>query len=386
MVIPTRTDTNISPNVGNRKEMYMFKRNKKKELQEEFYTLDRLDQEAPDAKIRIIAGEKGNGKSYAAKIRALNHWRDTNARFVYLRRFDSDCTATKIERIFSDIKEIEAETGGYNFIGAYAGSIYAHKLDHTVPVLKRADGVVCGYYGSIQKIIRSYSSIPFPVVDVVLMDEVSSTDGAYLENEAFLFDICLSTILRRNQNATVYIIGNTWDRNCPYYRKYGIDISTIDQDTIYSFDYQNADNTKVRIALERCKDLAVNNNPLIVTGRDSIISGKWYEEPQPILENPKDYKTAYTFYVDNETRLYKCQYLVRGMDSVIYVSEYDESDYPENARIITKRVSLNALQTPKLYPLTQEEGLVFQLIKMGKVMYSDNLTGTEFQKIIKRFI
>lgn len=350
-----------------------------------FYTLDRLDKEAPNAQIILIAGEKGNGKSYAVKERLLTHWRDTGEKFVYLRRFDSDTTASKTERIFSDLKNLDEMTGGYNFIGALAGTLFAHKLGATVGDLKRKEGLPIGYYGSIDRIIKGYSSVPFPFVSRVFLDEVTALGTGYLPDEIFLFDVCLSTILRRNKQAIVYIAGNTWDRYCPYYRKYGIDVSKLEQGEIKYFDYTNSDGTSFKVGFERCVDLAENNNPLIVTGRDSIISGKWYETPHPILDNLKDYQIAYEFYLETENRIYKCNYIVNGMDSAIYVEEYDEETPPQGKRLITKNISTNALTTPKFYPLTNEEGLIFNLLKIGKVFYSDNLTGTEFDRAYKYF-
>lgn len=352
---------------------------------ETFYKLDRLDKEAPDAQIILIAGEKGNGKSYAVKERLLTHWRDTKEKFVYLRRFDTDVTASKTERIFSDLKNLEEMTGGYNFIGALAGTLYAHKLTSTVGDLKRKEGFPIGYYGSIDRIIKGYSSVPFPSVSRVLLDEVTALNTGYLPDEIFLFDVCLSTILRRNKNAIVYIVGNTWDRYCPYYRKYGIDVAKLSQGEIKYFDYTNSDGTSFKVAFERCIDLQDNNNPLIVTGRESIISGKWYESPHPILNDLKDYRIAYEFYLESESRIYKCNYIVNGMNSAIYVEEYDSETPPAGKRLITKNISTDALTTPKFYPLTNEEGLIFNLLKMGKIFYSDNLTGTEFERVYKYF-
>lgn len=364
----------------------MFKNKKIIKENEMFYRLDKLHKEAPEANVYIIAAEKGNGKSYAVKEHALNMWRDSGKKFVYLRRFDSDCTASKLERIFSDMVNIEEATGGYNFIGAYTGVIYLHHLNHTAPSIKRNSGVPCGYYGSIQKIIKSYSSIPFPEVDMVILDEVSQIDGAYLPNEGFLFDVCLSTILRRNSKAKIYIVGNTWDRNCPYYAKYGVDVTVLQQDTITKYVKQNNDGTLVNIAVERCKDLEANNNPLIVTGRESIIEGKWFEDSYSILNNPEEYNSVYKFYIQSDVRSYECRYLVKGLDSVVYVKEYDEAEFPNRSRVISKNVSTNAFYTPKLAPLTPDESLIFNFIKIGKIMFSDNLTGTEFNRIIKSFI
>ena len=40
------------------------------------------------------------------------------------------------------------------------------------------------------------------------------------------------------------------------------------------------------------------------------------------------------------------------------------------------------LITDKLIPLTKGDNLILKLFKMGKICYSDNLTGSEFSKSV----
>lgn len=359
---------------------------KKKKRNDEYYRLDRIHSAAPDADIYVIAGEKGNGKSYAVKEAACNCFRDTGGRFVYLRRFDEDVTASKVERGFSDLIDLDKMTGGYDYISPLAGTLQAYKLKETGGEIKKKEGTPCGYYGSLKNIQKRFSSVPFLNVNLIIFDEFCPKDGIYLPDEIELFDIVLSTIIRRNEQVKIYLCGNTFDRNCPYFKKYRIDVMNAEQGNIYVHDLYNTDGSSVKVAFEYCENLVSNQNRLLVSGRENIVKGQWYEKTFDKIENLKEYRNAYTFYIESVDKKYKCEYLVKGMDSAIYVCEYDELQYPLNSRVISKKITTSALHTPKLYPLTPEEGQIFTLLKMGKIFYSDNLTGTEFERIIKAFI
>lgn len=353
---------------------------------EEYYSLSNIHKAAPNADIYVIAGEKGNGKSYAVKEKACNNFRDTSGRFVYLRRFDEDVTASKVERAFSDLINLDKMSGGYDYISPVAGVLKAYKLKETGGEVRKKEGVCCGYYGSLKSIQKRFSSVPFLNVNLIIFDEFCPKDGIYLPDECELFDIVLSTIIRRNENVKIYLCGNTFDRNCPYFKKYNIDVMNTHQGNIYTHTLVNEDNTSVKVAFEYCENLDSNQNRLLVSGRENIVKGKWYEKNFDKIDDLRQYRTPYVFYLENENKKYEVRYIVNGMNSAIYVREYDEVDFPINARVISKHISSNALHTPRLIPLTPEEGMIFQILKIGKIFYSDNLTGTEFERAIKNFI
>lgn len=358
----------------------------KKKVNDEYYRLDNIHKAAPDGDIFVIAGEKGNGKSYAVKERACNSFRDTGGRFVYLRRFDEDVTASKVERAFSDLLNLDKMTGGYDYIAPLAGVLKAYKLKETGGQIKKKEGHTCGYYGSLKSIQKRFSSVPFLNVNLIIFDEFCPKDGIYLPSEIELFDIVLSTIIRRNDRVKIYLCGNTFDRNCPYFKKYGIDVFSATQGEINVHYLYNKDGTSVKVAFEYCENLVSNQNRLLVSGRENIINGKWFEKTFDKIENLKNYRKVYSFYVEDESKKYLCDYIVKGMDSAIYVREYDEEMIPNGSRLISSTISPAALTTPKLFALSPEESQIFLLLKMGKVFYSDDLTGTEFERIIKKFM
>ena len=67
-------------------------------------------------------------------------------------------------------------------------------------------------------------------------------------------------------------------------------------------------------------------------------------------------------------------------------SEYFVFVHPSNtvttARVIQEDYEPNMLITDKLIPLTKGDNLILKLFKMGKICYSDNLTGSEFSKSV----
>lgn len=336
-----------------------------------------------NADINFICGEKGNGKSYWKKIHSLETFAKTGGRFVYLRRYDRDVTRSFVERYFNDIKGMEDITGGYNVVTANSGCIYLNNINAEG---KTGKGELCGYYAPLATIQKRFASIPFINVNNIFLDEFAPLDGEYLDNEIFLFNVAISTILRRNANAKIFIIGNTFDRKSPYFREYGIEIEKLKQGTITTFKKVNQDLTEYTIAVDYCKNEVTNKNRLIGIGRESIINGDWYTEGYYRFPQLETFNVSYTFYIHYLNTIYRCRFMTKGREFAIYIDECIESDIPERSRHIDLKPNVDPLYTCKLLPLSEGERTIFNVLKSGKCFYYDDLVGTEFNAALKNFI
>ena len=71
-------------------------------------------------------------------------------------------------------------------------------------------------------------------------------------------------------------------------------------------------------------------------------------------------------------------------DNVFWYVQPKTSEIKENTRVISNKFSVNPLYSTGFNrPINENERRVFEMFNKGKVRYSDNLTGTEFDNCMK---
>lgn len=159
----------------------------------------------------FIIGNRGSGKTYGAKKRAIKQFIDKGYQFVYLRRFKEELDETA-ESYFNDIilnKEfpdvvIEYKSGCYFINDQLAG--YAMALTKA----------------------KDYKSISYPLVYLIIFDEFLIEDNGYaryLKNEVKQF-LNFYMSIDRYRGCTVFFLANSvsmvnpytmyWDLHIPY--------------------------------------------------------------------------------------------------------------------------------------------------------------------------
>ena len=150
----------------------------------------------------FIIGNRGCGKTYAAKKRAVKQFLDKGHQFVYLRRFENELTETQ-ENYFNDIilnnefpdTTIEYKDGQYLINGELAG--YAMALTKA----------------------KDYKSISFPLVYLIIFDEFLIEDNGftrYLKNEVKQF-LSFYMSIDRYRGVTVFFLANSVSMINPYF-------------------------------------------------------------------------------------------------------------------------------------------------------------------------
>lgn len=149
----------------------------------------------------IIIGNRGSGKTYALKKRAIKIFKEKGHQFVYLRRFQEELDETA-ETYFDDIvanKEfpddvIEYKNGCY-FI----------------------NNELFGYTMALTK-AKSYKSISFPLVYLIIFEEFLIEDNGYtryLKNEVKQF-LGLYMSVDRYRGVQVFFLANATSMINPY--------------------------------------------------------------------------------------------------------------------------------------------------------------------------
>lgn len=149
----------------------------------------------------FIIGNRGSGKTYGAKKRAVKQFLDKGYQFVYLRRFQEELDETA-ESYFNDIilnnefpDAVIEYRGGQYFI----------------------NDQLAGYAMALTK-AKSYKSISFPLVYLIIFDEFLIEDNGYtryLKNEVKQF-LSFYMSIDRYRGCTVFFLANSVSMINPY--------------------------------------------------------------------------------------------------------------------------------------------------------------------------
>lgn len=337
-----------------------------------------------EAEYRIPIGERGNGKSYAVKKKSLLLALQNNEEFIYLRRFREDIKTVYVERYFADMDIKKLTHGVYDGIYVYHGEIYyCNYNDDGKAVNKKLIGHACAL--SEDERLKSQQ---FPDVTNIIYEEFVSK-RMYLPDEPNRLQNFVSTVARDRQIA-VWMIGNKMTRVCPYFQEWGLTnipkqkMGTIEVYRLKSYDDEG--NEKItRVAVENCGTSGSKSTMFFGKSASAIKNGEWETDSYPKFPagEMKDY-----------TRLYELMLSDLGFDFVLQLYVQNETGgmfvyvYPYTRNRIIKRKITNIFSPDPLTTSTfndniNAERIIRDCLQKSKTCYSDNLTGTDFNQVLK---
>lgn len=367
----------------------------------------------------LLSG-RNQGKSYQVKHKVVKDaFEDENNKFVYLRRYGVEMGQNgDVEQYFKNVDVPKVTKKKWQFIVVQKKKIYLAKWDIKRKKIKTLDkngnptetideweerliGPQIGYIVSLTESLQKKSLVYEDVENVVY--EEFLTKGDYLHNEPDLLQELISTIAR-NRIIKVWLIANTVTRLNPYIRAWGLfrvnkqEPGTID---VYEHHYNDVDGNDMCITI--AVEMIVSNNEAgtmaVGSYRNAIISGHWTTYPAPHLPEPIEHYTIchkiYFSYLDIVYLAYLLQdkehnyfwYVKPGKERNYKASngKIYKNDYPDFKRRITDYWDFSNYHTQKLIPINQKEQFAINLLNIGKICYSDDLTGTEFPEVLKSF-
>lgn len=350
---------------------------------EKYYSLKALKK--LNCEYNILLGERSNGKSYSVKDEVLRNAWNNKEEFIYLRRWREDVKGSYVINYFADMDIKKYTRGVYDSIVVFQSQIY---FANEQPNGKKEKGMRIGHCVPLTGETHFKSQL-FPKVTTVIFEEFI-TDSGYLKKEPTSLMSLISTIFRRRKG-TVYMIGNTMSRVCPYFSEWQLEnVPRQKQGTIEIYKYdtkridENGDSVLITIAVEYCANTTTS---AMIFGSTSgmAVGGQWQTEKQNTFDEPlahliKYYKVLYEY--DN----FKfCLLIVKGKENIPYIAvyPYTKSDISQFDRIISDKLYLTRNYSNNLTVLCKYDRLLIDLINTGKIQFSDNLTGTEFYRILK---
>lgn len=162
----------------------------------------------------MILTNRGFGKTFGAKKRAIDNFLKRGEQFVYVRRFKTEFK--KITKFFDDISMF------------YEGHTF--KVNGNTFYI---DGKIAGYAIPLTT-SQNEKSTPYPLVTTIIFDEFirdKKLGTQYLPNEVDTLLELISTIVRKRDNWRCFLLANNISQVNPYFKYF--DIKMKDDERFY---------------------------------------------------------------------------------------------------------------------------------------------------------
>ena len=357
-----------------------------------YYSLNKINKK--NATYNVIFGERSNGKTYATLKQVLENYFNDGSQFAYIRRWSVDVQPKRMNNLFNAIIEdgyLEKLSGGkFTAIFYRTGRFYLCTYsDKGKPIYNEED--VIGYAFSLSENEHNKAN-SYPRVTTIIFDEFL-TNKIYLPDEFILFMNTVSTIVRQRTNVKIYMLGNTVNKFCPYFKEMGLsNILTMKQGTIDVYTYGE---TKLKVAVEYAdskKKFKKNNfyfafnNPKL----KMITGGAWelnIYPHAPVKWKPKN--IVFTYFIDFNDTIFQCEIVNKDANVFTYIHEKTTPiKNPDKDIIYTLdynpkiNYNINILK-----PLNDYQNKITWFFTHDRVYYQNNNVGdaiNNYLKICKR--
>ncbi|MBO7549249.1 MAG: phage DNA encapsidation protein [Clostridia bacterium] len=221
---------------------------------DEYYDIGPLDEEADKfgAKIRIIIGQRSNGKTYQVSGKIVEAHKDRGESGYYVRRWLDDLKSDKIENLFSP---------------------HDPDIRYWRHAFRDDAGIVCGTVALTQSEHFKGTVVPASCKYIFLDEMFPETREIYKEFDRW--QSVVSTIIRDRDDVIIYMVGNTVRRTSTYFDHYGINPAKLRKGEISLIESKQRDRSTVKIAVEWCSKnyhVARNSNYYFVdTAEENMI-------------------------------------------------------------------------------------------------------------------
>lgn len=254
--------------------MKLFKRKEK----EQYWNPKDIDE--TNAIYRMVIGKRSNGKSYGTLRKVVEAYFRDDVPGAYIRRYGEEIRPKNISELLSPhYKLIEKlSKGKYNactyrnnqftpvFVDKETGDV---KSKASKPILFT---VALNTWNTVKGEDRGQLSY-------IIFDEFMTRE-LYLKDEFATFANVISSLVRDREVETIYMLGNTVNKYCPYFEEMGlVHVNEQEQGTIELYSYNN---DKLTVAVEYCADTENTKNIEYYYAFDNpqldmITNGNWEE-------------------------------------------------------------------------------------------------------------
>lgn len=334
-----------------------------------------------NAQYNMIIGERSNGKSYSALNYGLEQTKK-GKQFAVVRRWLDDFKGKRGAEMFSALVangEIEKATNGkWDKVYYYSQRWYFAREDENGKLVHAEEPFA---YAFALTAMEHDKSTSYPNINTIIFDEVL-TRGGYLPDEFVLFMNVISTIVRHRNDVKIFMLGNTVNKYCPYFKEMGLrHIKDMKPNDIDVYTYGDSD---LRVAVEystipnkqkKSSDtyFAFNNPKLKM-----ITSGVWEIDIYPHCPykyKPKDIK--YMFFICFDENILQCEIIAIDKKTFLFIHRKTTEIKDADKRLIysTEYSALPNYRRKITKAFTDIEKVIQQFFIKDKVFYADNEVG-----------
>ena len=364
----------------------MTRRNRKKQEQQEYYTLAPILKEK--AHYNIIIGERSNGKTYSVLQKIVTDYAREGHQAALLRRMQEDFIGKRGAGLFEpliDNGEIEKATNGeWTSVYYYASRWFLCKYEEDKKGnTERITDTQPFMYGFALSQMEHEKGTGYPNVKTIVFDEFI-TRMAYLRDEFVLFMNTLSTIIRSRDDVTIFMLGNTVNKYCPYFDEMGLrHIKDMKQGEIDVYQLKHASGKILKVAVEYCKPFEKGKKSDFYFAFDNqklemITTGVWEIDIYPHC--PYHYKPKhilFTYFIEFDSELLQCE--VVQVDGVCFTFIHRKTTplkHPDTDLVFTTRYDARPNYRRKLTkPRLDIERKIVEFYATDKIFYQDNEVG-----------
>lgn len=347
---------------------------------------------ARKAQYNIIIGERSNGKTYAVEEYGLKKYVETGETMALIRRWKEDFRGKRGQHMFDALVSNDVVTkltkGEFNTVQYYSGQWWLARFDESTNSYVRDNQPFC--FGFALSDMEHDKSISYPTVTTIMFDEFL-TRGYYIQDEFVLFMNVLSSIIRQRDNVTIFMLGNTVNKYCPYFDEFGLKhIKNQTQGTIDLYTYGQS---ALRVAVEYCSPLNKKSKPSdIYFAFDNphlamIKNGAWEIGQYPHL--PYKYKPSeivFTFFIEFTGNIVQCEVVCKKSEMFVFC-HMKTTPYKKGVMNLIYRVEPSAepnIRQSFIPPLDSIDTRIVKLYRANKFFYQSNDVGEIVNNFIKQ--
>lgn len=334
------------------------------------------------ATYNMIIGKRSNGKTYSCLEDIIRTYASTGKQGAYLRRYREDFRGKRGDQLFaahvSNGVIEDATNGEWTGVKYYAGRWYFSKYDPIINKEVRAEEPFC--FGFAISEMEHDKSTSYPDITTIVFDEFISR-SYYLPDEFVLFVNVLSTIIRGRYDVTIYMLGNTVNKYCPYFKEMGL--GHVDEMELGTIDLYKYGQSGLTVAVERCNDpdsskqsdkyFAFDNPSL-----QMITGGAWEIDIYPHL--PMRYKRSeiqLVYFIIFNDYILQCEIVVKDgcIFTYIHRKTTEIQNWEHDIVFTTDYSPLPNVARNMLHPVYEIHRKISNFFKAEKVFYQDNEVG-----------
>ena len=351
----------------------------RKKTKPKYYSSERIRQE--NATYYMIYGKRSNGKTYDILSLVLKNYIINGKQSAYIRRWQTDFNSKTTHNLFNGLVKngviTDLTNGQYNAVRYYARKWYLCFVDDEGN--KTIDDMPF-MIGFLISEMESDKSASYDDVTLICFDEFISRDN-YIVDEFVAYMNVISTIVRNRTDVTIFMLGNTVNKYCPYFKEMGITrYKDMQAGDIQVYDYGESG---LRVAVEYADADSGGSDSNFYFAFDNpklkmITGGAWELEIYP--HAPCKYKQkdiCFNYFIDFDGELLQCDIVTVGDNMFTYIHQKTTPLKHPDDDLVYSPIATHKWNYKRniLKASNKVEQRIIWFFKFDKVFYQDNEVG-----------